>query len=208
VQRGLNWIEPHTSTGSVLTSLIAHGLLCWAVVAVMSTDLLQTERVLEDVTVDYEMLDEVPEQKTVTRAPRVKEVFIPQPKTAVSDTAKELQDEKSEVAGTQAAAKTEAVGSGGTGDAEAVPFYKIKPKYPKAALVTGDEGWILMKIDVTETGEVENIRVVDGEKRNLFQDEARRAVAKWKYKPFTDGSGNPVRKADHQVRVDFKLQDA
>ena len=55
-------------------------------------------------------------------------------------------------------------------------YYKIKPKYPKAALVAGEEGWVMLKVDVTESGEVENVRMVDGNKRNLSQEEARRAV--------------------------------
>jgi protein TonB len=65
-----------------------------------------------------------------------------------------------------------------------------------------------MKIDINEKGEVENVRVVDGDKRNLFQDEARRAVEKWKYRPFLGADSKPLRKADHQVRVDFKLSEA
>jgi protein TonB len=123
--------------------------------------------------------------------------------------ARELQDEKSDVTGTSQASvvKPMQVGSEGQGDANATPFYKIKPKYPRPALIAGSEGWILMKIDVNEKGEVENVRIVGGEKRNLFQDEARRAVEQWKYRPFLDANGHAIRKADHQVRVDFKLND-
>jgi len=121
----------------------------------------------------------------------------------------ELHDDSSTVAGTQAAVKPVAAPSSeGTGDAVDTPYYKIKPKYPRAALAAGVEGFILLKIDINEQGEVENVRVVGGEQRNMFQDEARRAVEKWKYKPFVDANGKVVKKLDHQVRVDFKLQDA
>jgi protein TonB len=125
------------------------------------------------------------------------------------DTPKEIQDSQSEIAGTQAAAKPVATtGAEGTGDAATTPYYRIKPKYPRAALVSGVEGFILLKVDITEAGTVENVRVIGGQERNMFQDEARRAVEKWKYKPFTDASGKVTRKVDHEIRVDFTLKDA
>lgn len=146
------------------------------------------------VDLGYETFDAPPEQ-----AP---------PKPVIAEKAEELQDEKSEVAGTQE--KKEEPGEGeqtrNTPQPD-VPYYKIKPKYPKAALVAGTEGWVLLEIDITESGEVENIRVLDGEQKNMFQQEARRAVEQWKYRPFVDRDGKPYRKAGHQVRVDFKLTD-
>jgi hypothetical protein len=35
-----------------------------------------------------------------------------------------------------------------------------------------------------------------------------RAVSKYKYKPFTDAAGNPIKKTNHLVKVDFILKDA
>ena len=74
--------------------------------------------------------------------------------------------------------------------------------------MSGEEGWVLFSVDVTETGAVENLRLVDGEKKDVFQLEARRAVSKWKYRPFLDNSGQPVRKRDHLVKVEFKLEES
>jgi TonB family protein len=75
-------------------------------------------------------------------------------------------------------------------------------------LVAGIEGWVALMIDVAEDGGVQNVRVTGGEQKSMFQDEARRSVEKWKYKPFLDSSGRPVKKANHEVRVDFKLSEA
>jgi hypothetical protein len=33
-------------------------------------------------------------------------------------------------------------------------------------------------------------------------------VQQWKYRPFVDESGRPTRKVAHQVRLDFKLEEA
>ncbi|WP_371917836.1 TonB family protein, partial [Pseudomonas sp. FW305-20] len=67
-------------------------------------------------------------------------------------------------------------GATGAGSAVATPYYKIKPKYPRAALASGVEGWVTMKIDINEKGEVENVRVTGGEQRSMFEVEARRSV--------------------------------
>jgi protein TonB len=162
-----------------------------------------------DAEIGYEILDAPPPPTEKVAHVRHQEVAPEPPKVKTDPAARELQDEKSDVTGTSQAsvAKPSQVGSEGQGDANATPFYKIKPKYPRPALVAGEEGWIQLKIDVNEKGEVENVRVVGGEKRSLFEGEARRAVEQWKYRPFLDKDGHPIRKADHQVRVDFKLSE-
>jgi periplasmic protein TonB len=211
MERALDWYSPKSAAGSVISAVVIHGLLYGVIVFVMGFSFLHShEKIQDEVEIGYEVLNDVPAPTPVVqKVVRAQEPETPvDTKTPVDTTPKELQDEKSDVAGTQAAAKPQSnVGSESNGVANATPYYKIKPKYPKAALVSGVEGWILMKVDVNEKGEVENIRVVDGDKRNMFQDEARRAVEKWKYRPFLDQNGRPYRKTDHQVRVDFKLTD-
>ena len=209
--RVLNKLSPRSLPGAVLVAAGIHGLLYLAVVLIIGAGFLkQGDLPMVDAELGYEILDAppVPTEK-IAHVVHQKAPEPEQPKVKTDASARELQDEKSDVAGTSqaSAVKPAQVGSEGQGDANATPFYKIKPKYPRPALVAGEEGWIQLKIDVNEKGEVENVRVVGGEKRNLFQDEARRAVAQWKYRPFLDRDGKPVRKADHQVRVDFKLSE-
>lgn len=125
--------------------------------------------------------------------------------------AQEMQDSTSEVAGLQKEAPKEApkattvVNNSNFTD---VPYYKVKPKYPKEALAQGIEGHVLLEIDVLQDGSVENLKVLSGEKLNVFESEARRAVSKYKYKPFTDDTGAPIVKHNHLVKVEFKLVDA
>lgn len=208
----LKILSPRELPGAIVSAVLVHGALYGVLVGLLGLGLFQAERVAPpaEVMLGYEMLDEPPTpqaQPKAVRAPQPKAPVIAEqaPKAPV---AQELQDEKGDVAGTQAAPKAaDMLGSATNGSASNVPYYKIKPKYPREALISGTEGWVLLKVDVTEGGEVENVRVIDGENRGVFQSEARRAVEKWKYRPFVDGSGNPIRKADHQVRVDFKLAD-
>jgi protein TonB len=205
----LKYISPKSQLGSFIASVLFHGLVALTVLSIFKFSPVKVQKTDEYLDLGYQTFDEPPvpvhEEKQVKN--------IPEPQTPVEtkthpDTvAKELQDDKGPVAGTQAAAPAAPAASQGNGQATATPYYKIKPKYPRAALQAGTEGWVLMKIDIAETGEVENIEVVDGEQRNLFQNEARRAVSQWKYKPFVDEHGLPFRKVAHQVRVDFKLNE-
>ena len=133
------------------------------------------------------------------------EVPVPPPVAAKSE---EMQDEKSEVQSLQkekskplTAAPTSAT------TYSDVPYYKIKPKYPKDALEAGLEGNVKMTIDILEDGTVENIKVTGGEKLSTFESAAMRSVTKWKYKPFTDTAGNPIKKSNYMVQVDFKIKD-
>jgi TonB family protein len=170
-----------------------HVVIAGAVVAALNISLTTSEPVESYVDMEYETFDAPPEAA---------------PPKVVETRSEELQDQQSEVAGTQEKKEETANGNQANNTPQpTTPYYKIKPKYPKAALIAGTEGWVLLEIDVNENGEVENVRVIDGEQRNMFQSEARRAVEQWKYRPFMDRDGKPMRKADHQVRVDFKLTD-
>lgn len=204
-------LSPRSLPGAILLAAGAHGMLYLGIVLILGTGFFESSKEsFIDAEIGYEILDAPPE--TTEKVARVVHAKAPEPEVVKQKTdpaARELQDEKSDVTGTSQASvvKPAQIGSEGSGDANATPFYKIRPKYPRPALVAGEEGWIVMKIDVNEKGEVENVRIIGGEKRNLFQDEARRAVELWKYRPFLDRDGKPIRKADHQVRVDFKIAE-
>ena len=206
------WHSPRSLPGSMMMAVLAHGILFGGVLIFLKVGFHSHEEqlaVTEEIA--YETFSEPPAPAEVARpVARTPEPETPEEKQEVPDNSpKELQDKDSTVAGTQAVAKQQTTtGAEGVGDAVATPYYKIKPKYPRAALVSGVEGFVILKVDVNEKGEVENIRVTGGQERGMFQDEARRAVEKWKYKPFLNAQGAPVKKTDHEVRVDFKLQDA
>ena len=195
----LKRISPRTTSGSLLWATVAHSAVYGAILLCFALGAHKAEEQITPVTeeLSYETFDAPPPPKDA-----------PIPKPPVEDnTPKELQDQNSEVAGTQKE-KPAAPAAAAAQTFANVPYYKIKPKYPRAALAAGIEGWVEFKVDVDETGTVENVRCVGGEQKSLFQDEARRAVEKWKYKPFLDANGKPIKKTDHVVRVDFKLRDA
>lgn len=214
MEQTIKAISPRSVPGSFALAVFSHAAIFGGVLLFLKLGVFQnheeTPAPAEEIAYETFSAPPAPTQvvKPVAKTPEPDTPDEPEDQTP-DTTPKELQDSSSTIAGTQAAPKQQVTtGAQGVGDAATTPFYKIKPKYPRAALVAGTEGWVILKVDIKEDGGVDNVRVVGGQQRNLFQDEARRAVEKWKYKPFLDANGKPIKKTDHEIRVDFKLQDA
>jgi protein TonB len=85
------------------------------------------------------------------------------------------------------------------------PLKRIEPVYPKEAALNGTEGWAIFTIDITESGEVENIKLVESFPSRIFERESRRALANWKYQPQVQ-NGKAQRIENHTVKIIFKLE--
>lgn len=86
------------------------------------------------------------------------------------------------------------------------PLEQIKPVMPKEAQLKGIEGFIKFRVDINEEGRPENITIIEAENRSVFEQEARKALRKWKYSPRMV-SGQAVRVVGHIIQIDFKLTD-
>lgn len=192
-------------------SMMAH-FLVFITIKSLNFKLIPIVKPTQESYVDlgYQEFEEPP-QIVETKTSEIKDV--PEVKSEKSETlpstSHELNDQSSDIASSQKeqVKVPQPTASPKNANTTDIPYYKVKPKYPKEALLSGIEGFILLEIDIKEDGSVENLKLTGGEKIYLFESEARRAVIKWKYKPFTDESGNPIRKTQHIVRVDFKLTD-
>ena len=89
-------------------------------------------------------------------------------------------------------------------DGQPLPIVTIEPKYPSIAARDGIEGWVQLSFTVNEVGGVEDIQVIDSNPQRIFDREARKALAKWKYAPRVV-NGIPVRQPGLTVQLDFKL---
>lgn len=92
----------------------------------------------------------------------------------------------------------------GMDDGVARPIVRVEPKYPATAARDGKEGWVKLSFSINTQGAVNNIKVVDAEPKRVFEQAARRALAKWKYKP-NIVQGTPQPQDDMVVMLDFKL---
>ncbi len=81
----------------------------------------------------------------------------------------------------------------------------LPPQYPQTALMRGLEGWVQLAFRVTEEGLVEEPTVVDANPSGVFNNAARNAVLRWRFRPvLNDGRAVAVRAF---VQIDFKLPD-
>ena len=91
-------------------------------------------------------------------------------------------------------------------DGDATPIVRINPRYPPEAARDGISGWVLLRFTIDEMGGVTNVEVIDSNPRRMFDQEARRALLRWKYKlKIIDGKA--IAQPGMTVQLDFNLDD-
>ena len=93
----------------------------------------------------------------------------------------------------------------GSGETRAVrPLSMEPPSYPREALLSREEGYVIVEFTINGQGETEDISVVEAEPRGSFDREARRAVGRWRFEPaLRDGRPVPQR---IRHTLEFKLE--
>jgi TonB family protein len=81
---------------------------------------------------------------------------------------------------------------------------KVAPVYPSLARQARIQGQVVLKVEITKSGDVENIQLVSG--HPMLAPSAIEAVKQWKYRPYlVNGEPANVRT---EVFVNFTLADA
>lgn len=88
-----------------------------------------------------------------------------------------------------------------------IPMVRPPPIYPASAAQRGLEGWVRLQFDITQTGSVDNVLIVEEEPTGVFGRAATKALNRWRYKPEIIG-GRPVRRTDVEVVLTFKLDQS
>lgn len=89
-------------------------------------------------------------------------------------------------------------------DGEYLPIVKVAPMYPARAQSQGIEGWVLLSFTVTEAGGVADPKVIESQPSGVFDEAAKKAVLKFKYKPRVE-SGKPIAVPNVQHLIRFEL---
>jgi periplasmic protein TonB len=90
-------------------------------------------------------------------------------------------------------------------DGEYLPIVKVAPVYPSRAQSRGIEGWVLLQFTVTQTGAVRDPVVLESEPPGIFDEAAKRAVVKFKYKPRIE-NGQPIEVPGVQHLITFEIE--
>jgi len=89
-------------------------------------------------------------------------------------------------------------------DGDYLPIVKVAPMYPESAASRGIEGYVLLQFTVTETGSVENPQVIEAQPSGIFDDAAKKAVLRFKYKPRIE-NGKAARVEGVKQVITFEL---
>ena len=68
-------------------------------------------------------------------------------------------------------------------DSSFIPLSRQPPQYPYKAARRGIEGWVRVAFDVTTTGSVDNVEVIESDPPGEFDKAAINAVYRWRFKP-------------------------
>ncbi len=90
-------------------------------------------------------------------------------------------------------------------DRDVIPLVRINPDYPPRALSRGLEGWVQVQFTITATGTVKDAMVVNAQPKNIFDDAALKAIARWRYNPKVD-AGVAVERVGVQTIIRFQLE--
>lgn len=89
-------------------------------------------------------------------------------------------------------------------DGDALAIVRVLPRYPSRALSRGIEGWVLLQFMISATGQAVSPVIIDADPPNIFNQSARSAVLKWKYRPKVE-NGRAVARPGVQQLISFEL---
>lgn len=89
---------------------------------------------------------------------------------------------------------------------EITPIVRVDPSYPIDAARDGIEGYVRLSFSVNQLGSVTDIVVIESSPKRMFDREAKRALAKWKYRPKVH-NGDALIQTGLSVVLEFTLAD-
>lgn len=85
-----------------------------------------------------------------------------------------------------------------------IPIFTIPPNYPLSAKRRNIQGYVVLNFIIDKEGNVRDIVVKDSKPKGIFEEEAKKAIAKWKFKPKFDGDKALEQLAEQ--RMEFNLR--
>jgi protein TonB len=95
-------------------------------------------------------------------------------------------------------------GHGVGGDSDVIPLFRDAPRYPREALMNHVEGWVEIEFTIAPDGTVKDPVVVGAQPERVFEHDALRAIARWKFQPFVVGGVALDRRARQIIEFTLK----
>ncbi len=83
------------------------------------------------------------------------------------------------------------------------PTYQAPMQYPSSARSKGVEGYVVLSLLISATGEIEKVQVLEAQPSGVFEDAAQEAVRKWQFQPAQYQGRNVKVWARQRVRFDL-----
>jgi len=83
------------------------------------------------------------------------------------------------------------------------PTYRAPLSYPKSARARGVEGYVVLSLLISATGEIEKVQVLEADPAGVFEDAAREGVRNWRFEPAQYQGRNVKVWARQRVRFDL-----
>lgn len=93
----------------------------------------------------------------------------------------------------------------GQATGEVAALVRIAPRYPMRAAMKRIEGWVKVEFTITTQGTVKDVTVVEAHPQRIFNQEAIRAISKWKFRPKIV-AGEPIERRAQQT-LEFRLRN-
>ena len=91
-------------------------------------------------------------------------------------------------------------------EGEAKPLFIMQPQYPVFKDGTKPQGWVLVQFDLTTSGNVENLKVVESLPGKLFDKVTTDSAIKWRFKPKVK-DGKRVKQKNTRARLVFTKEN-
>ena len=83
------------------------------------------------------------------------------------------------------------------------PTYQAPLQYPKTARSKGVEGYVVLSLLISATGEIEKVQVLEASPSGVFEDAALQGVRSWRFEPAQYQGRNVKVWARQRVRFDL-----
>jgi protein TonB len=68
-------------------------------------------------------------------------------------------------------------------DSPPQPTYQAPMEYPKSARAQGLEGYVVLSLLISATGEIEQVEVLESSPGGVFEQAARQGIREWRFRP-------------------------